>query len=129
MTPAVVWDVSDLNLLWQIKYLGEKRSVGYNFIVRDNAHRADFMFFVVQTSTEFGTERVWAEVYNLHKWLDSIQSLDIQNFDILETFKNISRHFTFIRVHNEFRIFRVFGVSRIFSCFRIIIGWLRKARE
>ena len=45
MTPAVVWDVLDLNLLWQIKYLGDKRSAGYNFIVRDNAHRADFTFF------------------------------------------------------------------------------------
>ena len=45
MTPAVVWDVLDLNLLWQIKYLGDQRSAGYNFIVRDNNHRADFTFF------------------------------------------------------------------------------------
>ena len=45
MTPAVVWDVLDLNLLWQIKYLGDKRSAGYNFIVRDNSDRADFTFF------------------------------------------------------------------------------------
>ena len=34
ITPAVVWDVLDLNLLWQIKYLGDKRSAGYNFIVK-----------------------------------------------------------------------------------------------
>ena len=87
MTPAVVWDVLDLNLLWQIKYLGDKRSAGYNFIARDNAHRADFIFFradnmpIVERRGEW---KVWAEVYNLHKWLDSIQSLDIQDFDILE---------------------------------------------
>ena len=56
MTPAVVWDVLDLNLLLQIKYLGDKRSAGYNFIVRDNAHRADFTFFSCRQYADSGTE-------------------------------------------------------------------------